>query len=95
MSINHVQFQKGLSMAEFFERYGSEDQCHAALVALRWPEGFVCPDCGCAQHCSFVREERRYWQCSACRTHLMTQAKNNVSALGQKRHRGCATRPPG
>ena len=32
MSINHVQFQKGLSMAEFFERYGSEDQCHAALA---------------------------------------------------------------
>ena len=40
MSINRVQFQKGLSMAEFFERYGSEDQCHAALVALRWPDGF-------------------------------------------------------
>ena len=112
MSINRVQFQKGLSMAEFFERYGSEEQCHAALVALRWPEGFVCPDCGCAQHCSFVREERRYWQCSACRTqftvtcgtvfeatklplrrwflamHLMTQSKNNVSALELKRHLG-------
>ena len=37
MSINHVQFQKGLSMAEFFERYGSEGQCHAALVALVAP----------------------------------------------------------
>ena len=24
MSINRVQFQKGLSLAEFFERYGSE-----------------------------------------------------------------------
>ena len=46
MPINRVQFQKGLSMAEFFERYGSEAQCHAALVALRWPDGFVCPDCG-------------------------------------------------
>ena len=68
MSINYVQFQKGLSTAEFFERYGSEAQCHAAPVALRRPEGFVCPDCGCAQHCSFLREERRYWQCRACRT---------------------------
>lgn len=99
-------------MAEFFERYGSEDQCHAALVALRWPDGFVCPDCSCAQHCTFVREERRYWQCSVCRTqftvtcgtvfeatklplrrwflamHLMTQSKNNVSALELKRHLG-------
>jgi len=41
MSINRVQFQKGLSMAEFFARYGNEEQCHAALVALRWPDGFV------------------------------------------------------
>ncbi|MBK7814804.1 MAG: hypothetical protein IPJ52_11045 [Rhodocyclaceae bacterium] len=41
MSINQVQFQRGLSMAEFIERYGSEEQCHAALVASRWPESFV------------------------------------------------------
>ena len=41
MSINRVQFQKGLSMAEFFERYGNEEQCHAALVALRWPGSFA------------------------------------------------------
>ena len=27
--------------------------------------------------------------------HLLTQAKNNVSALELKRHLGCATRPPG
>lgn len=32
MSINHVQFQKGLSMVEFVERYGTETKCHAALV---------------------------------------------------------------
>ena len=112
MSINRVQFQKGLSMAEFFERYGSEDQCHAALVSQRWPDGFVCPDCGGSQHCTFMRDERRYWQCRACRTqftvtsgtvfeatklplrrwflamHLMTQSKNNVSALELKRHLG-------
>ena len=112
MSINRVQFQKGLSMMEFLESYGSEDKCHAALVTMRWPDGFVCPDCGCAQHCTFVRDERQYWQCSACRTqftvtcgtvfqatklpltrwflamHLMTQAKNNVSALELKRHLG-------
>ena len=63
MSINRVQFQKGLSMAEFFERYGSEDQCHAALVALRWPDGFVCPDGGCTQHCQYRRASRTNEQC--------------------------------
>ena len=40
MGINRVQFQKGLSLAEFMERYGTEEQCHAAVVAQRWPNGF-------------------------------------------------------
>lgn len=31
MRINRVQFQPGLSMPEFFERYGSEAKCWAAL----------------------------------------------------------------
>ena len=33
MGINKIQFQKGLSMAGFMENYGTEDKCHAALVA--------------------------------------------------------------
>lgn len=43
-------------MAEFVERYGTQEQCHAALAASRWPNGFVCPDCGCSRHCTFMRE---------------------------------------
>lgn len=112
MAINRVQFQKGLSMAEFLDKYGTEEKCHAALVASRWPEGFRCPECGAGRHSTFIREGRHYWQCYHCRTqttvtagtifeatklplnrwflamHLMTQAKNNVSALELKRHLG-------
>jgi hypothetical protein len=44
--MNRIQFQHGLSMPEFFERYGTEAQCQAALQAARWPRGFVCPKCG-------------------------------------------------
>jgi ribosomal protein L37AE/L43A len=112
MAMNQVQFQRGLSMAEFVERYGSEDKCEAALVAARWPSGFACPACGSGTHGSFVRERRRYWQCASCRhqcsvisgtifestklpltrwflaMHLLTQSKNNVSALELKRHLG-------
>ena len=40
MARNRVQFQKGLSEAAFDEAYGTEEQCHAALVAWRWPDGF-------------------------------------------------------
>jgi len=35
MSINQVQFQKGLSMADFIERYDTQEKCLAALVASR------------------------------------------------------------
>lgn len=112
MGINTVQFQKGLSMVEFLECYGTEEKCHAALVASRWPTGFVCPECSSSRHCTFERKGLRYWQCTACREqttvicgtifqatklplttwflamHLLTQAKNNVSALELKRHLG-------
>jgi hypothetical protein len=37
MPRNKVQFQKGLSFIEFCQRYGTEEQCHAELVAMRWP----------------------------------------------------------
>jgi len=112
MAINQVQFQRGLPMAEFMGRYGTQEQCHAALVATRWPNGFVCGECDCTRHSTFLRGRLRYWQCSACREqttvtcgtvfqatklpltswflamHLLTQAKNNVSALELKRHLG-------
>ena len=67
MAMNRVQFQPGLSMTEFLDRYGSEDQCEAALVASRWPDGFACPVCGSQANSSFRREGRLYFQCSACR----------------------------
>jgi ribosomal protein L37AE/L43A len=112
MAINKIQFQKGLSIAEFMVRYGTEKQCHDALVASRWPEGFMCPRCGDTHHSRFEHKGRQYWQCASCRIqttaisgtifqstklpltcwilamHLLTQAKNNVSALELKRHLG-------
>jgi hypothetical protein len=112
MAMNRVQFQRGLSMAEFMEQYGTEAQCEAALIASHWPQGFVCPACAGPASCSFRRQARLYWQCAWCRhqcsvtsgtifestklpltrwflaMHLLTQAKNNVSALELKRHLG-------
>ena len=99
-------------MADFMARYGTQEKCHAALVASRWPAGFVCPHCASTRHCTFERKGLHYWQCSDCREqttatcgtifqatklpltrwflamHLLTQAKNNVSALELKRHLG-------
>ena len=64
MPRNKVQFQKGMSLAEFLARYGTEAQCAQALHAWRWPEGFVCPGCGYPGHC---RLGRGLLQCHRCR----------------------------
>ena len=67
MSINRVQFQKGLSLHGFLEIYGSERQCRDALQRSRWPEGFRCPECGDGAHSRFERGGQQYFQCSRCR----------------------------
>ncbi len=112
MAQNKVQYQRGLSMPEFFDGYGSVEQCEALVRGWRWPDGFVCPRCQGSWHSEFRRHTRLYLQCTGCRyqcslvsgtvfessklalptwflaMHLMTQAKNNVSALELKRHLG-------
>lgn len=68
MPTNQVQFQAGLSLREFQRRFGTELQCREALLALRWPQGFVCPHCSATDSSRFERLGRWYWQCSRCRT---------------------------
>ena len=67
MAINGVQFQKGLSMTEFFDRYGSQQKCERAVIESRWPRGFVCPDCSGTNSLSFRRDGLLYWECVDCR----------------------------
>lgn len=71
MARNPVQFQKGLSMTEFLRQFGTEDQCHDALVAMRWPNEFVCPARGSTKH--GLSAPRRVFQCKAGR--VQTSAK--------------------
>ena len=65
MARNAVQFQKGLSEPEFERQYGTEEQCRAAVVASRWPDGFICPECGERRY-SLVKS-RDLFQCTGCR----------------------------
>lgn len=67
MAINLVQFQKGLSLSEFMQQYGTDAQCEAALIQARWPAGFRCPECGCVHASEFRRNGLNYWQCRSCR----------------------------
>jgi transposase-like protein len=64
MPKNKVQFQRGMSLREFIAKYGTQEQCEQALFAWRWPQGFVCPECGHTGCCLLTR--RRLFQCNAC-----------------------------
>lgn len=67
MSMNAIQFQRGLSLPQFQARYGSEPQCEQALVAARWPHGWQCAHCGCKRF--FLTRNglaRQLWECFVC-----------------------------
>jgi transposase-like protein len=59
-----IQFQEGMSLYEFQAKYGTEQQCRDALLALRWPKGFVCPECG-YDNGGFIKT-RLLYQCYRC-----------------------------
>ena len=56
---------RGLSDEAFREAFGTEEQCRAALLRLRWPDGFLCPSCGHRGHC--VLAGRGLYQCNRCK----------------------------
>jgi len=67
MTTSRAQFQPGLSMAEFIERYGTDEKREAALIESRWPSGFACPAGGCGRCGPFRRAGLLYFQRSAYR----------------------------
>jgi transposase-like protein/predicted RNA-binding Zn-ribbon protein involved in translation (DUF1610 family) len=49
---------------EFLDWFSVEADCAAYLEWIRWPTGFVCPECGGTKA---WRTERGLWHCQACR----------------------------
>ena len=69
MKMNRIQFQKGLSLNQFFAQYGQEQQCESVLEFARWPDGFICPKCGSNHYGTYRRGKRvKVFQCKACRS---------------------------
>ena len=64
MAKNAIQFQKGLSLRDFLDQYGTEEHCQQALYQLRWPQGFGCPACGNTTGCAL--HSRKVYQCHKC-----------------------------
>jgi len=60
---DEVQF----SLAEFMERFSTEEECERELYRQKWQNGFACPKCGHNEH--FITRTRRLplYGCKACR----------------------------
>lgn len=55
---------ESMTAVEFQKRYSSQEACLAAIETMRWPNGFVCPNCG---HDDGYRLEcRPLIQCTVC-----------------------------
>lgn len=67
MTFNFIQFQHGMSLPEFINLFGTEDQCAQAVKAARWPGGFRCPRCAAPEHYVVGHGARKLFQCLGCR----------------------------
>ena len=95
MARNPVQFQKGISLNEFLSLYGTEQQCFDALYHWRWPNGFVCPNCGHDRGCQLTTHKLQ--QCYRCnrQTSITAGTIFEATKLPQRRDadRACLARP--
>jgi transposase-like protein len=53
-----------VSLLEWQKRYGTEKACAATLVKYRWPNGFICPECG-HDHAYYLKK-RKLYECGHC-----------------------------
>lgn len=53
--------------AQFNEEYATEDTCYALLHAVKWPEGFRCPQCNHHNAYTIKRKRLPLYQCVSCR----------------------------
>jgi len=63
---------EAITFKEFLERYNTEEACWKELYHLRFPEGFICPHCGCRE--CFPICSRKTFQCKHCRRQISVTA---------------------
>lgn len=52
------------TMADLWERFGTEEQCEEHMLGLKYPGGFVCERCGCTAYARVGG--RREFRCAGC-----------------------------
>lgn len=52
------------SLFDWQKRYATEESCIEALIKIRWPKGYFCPNCSCNK--AYFIASRNLYQCSNC-----------------------------
>ena len=63
---------ESITFEEFRTRFSTEDACRTELFRLRFPNGFVCPKCGCTEY--YPVRGRNTFQCRSCRHQISVTA---------------------
>lgn len=65
LGADHWKAKFAMALSEFMGRSGTQAICESALLRMRWPDGFVCPQCRLDKSSSFETQHgHRLWQCS-------------------------------
>ncbi len=57
--------KKRVGFDDIQRRFNTEDACREHLIKLRWPDGFICPMCGCKEYYEITT--RHKFACKSCR----------------------------
>ena len=57
--------QEVMNFSSFRQRFGTEEACSKYLFSVRWPDGFICPLCGCKKY--YHISTRNVYQCKTCK----------------------------
>jgi len=61
----NAKAEKAMTLLEFTAKFGNEEVCREYLFEKRYPDGFVCPRCGCGIYHKI--STRGLYQCKECR----------------------------
>ena len=57
--------KKHIGFEDIQKRFDTEDACREYLIEQRWPDGFICPMCGCREYYQITT--RHKYACKSCR----------------------------
>ncbi|WP_270618828.1 transposase [Paenibacillus macerans] len=83
-----MEANAGTELQPFSSRFNSEQDCMEALIAMKWPSGFVCPRCAHTRCSRLTSRHIPLFECGKCKhqtsplvgtifegTHLCSRAK--------------------